>query len=104
MLYNEFSVPGRACRCSRRPSANFNPWTEAKVDHKNPDRGPMLIAYGQRGSRLAEGDQRGDLQETGEEQRRHRAGGDRGRGHGLTIGPNWRGVCDTALKFVQRFV
>ena len=27
-------------------AANFNPWSEAKVNHKNPDRGPMLIAYG----------------------------------------------------------
>ena len=26
--------------CFRRPTANLNPWTEAKVDTENPDRGP----------------------------------------------------------------
>ena len=25
-------------------SANLNPWTEAKVDTENPDRGPLLIS------------------------------------------------------------
>jgi len=24
-------------------TANLNPWTEAKVDSRNPDRGPLLI-------------------------------------------------------------
>ena len=45
-LYNEFSVPGSGVPLFQAASANFNPWTEAKVDHKNPDRGPLLIAYG----------------------------------------------------------
>jgi hypothetical protein len=27
-------------------TANLNPWTEVKVDHENPDRGPMLIIAG----------------------------------------------------------
>ena len=45
-LYNEFSVPGSGVPLFQAASANLNPWTEAKVDHKNPDRGPMLIVYG----------------------------------------------------------
>jgi non-heme chloroperoxidase len=28
-------------------AANLNPWTEAKVDTKNPERGPMLIVSGE---------------------------------------------------------
>jgi hypothetical protein len=28
-------------------TANFNPWTEAKVDTKNPDRGPLLLISGE---------------------------------------------------------
>jgi hypothetical protein len=28
-------------------AANLNPWTEAKVDTKNPDRGPLLIVAGE---------------------------------------------------------
>ena len=45
-LYNEFSVPGAGVPLFQAASANLNPWTEAKVDHKNPDRGPLLVAYG----------------------------------------------------------
>ena len=29
-------------------NANLNPWTEAKVDTKNPDRGPLLIIDGEK--------------------------------------------------------
>ena len=29
-------------------AANLNPWTEAKVDTKNPDRGPLLIISGEK--------------------------------------------------------
>ena len=29
-------------------AANLNPWTEAKVDTKNPERGPMLIISGEK--------------------------------------------------------
>jgi hypothetical protein len=28
--------------------SNLNPWTEAKVDTKNPDRGPLLILEGEK--------------------------------------------------------
>jgi non-heme chloroperoxidase len=28
--------------------SNLNPWTEAKVDTKNPDRGPLLILAGEK--------------------------------------------------------
>ena len=29
-------------------TANLNPWTEAKVKSKNPDRGPLLIIDGEK--------------------------------------------------------
>ena len=29
-------------------TANLNPWTEAKVDITNPDRGPLLIISGEK--------------------------------------------------------
>ena len=28
-------------------AANLNPWTEAKVDTENPERGPMLLISGE---------------------------------------------------------
>ena len=54
----------RASRCSRRPSANINPWSEAKVDTRNPDRGPMLIICGRLGPHGSLGDRERVLQET----------------------------------------
>src|SRR4051812_34872738 len=42
-LYENYSVPGSGTPLFQAASANLNPWTEAKVDSKNPDRGPMLI-------------------------------------------------------------
>src|SRR5919204_2759447 len=42
-LYETYSVPGPGKPIFQAATANFNPWTEAKVKTKNPDRGPLLI-------------------------------------------------------------
>src|SRR5204863_1400183 len=42
-LYEEYSVAGPGEPLFQAAAANVNPWSEAKVDTKNPDRGPMLI-------------------------------------------------------------
>jgi non-heme chloroperoxidase len=103
-LYNEFSVPGSGVPLFQAASANLNPWTEAKVDHKNADRGPLLIAYGTEDhvSPKAINDAIFKKQEKNE-------GVTElveidGQSHGLVINSGWRPVCDIALKFVQRFV
>jgi non-heme chloroperoxidase len=103
-LYNEFSVPGAGVPLFQAAAANFNPWSEAKVDHKNADRGPMPIAYG--------GEDHVSPKEINKaiyDKRKENKGVTElveieGASHGLTIGTGWRDVCDTALEFVQRFV
>src|SRR5207237_10495179 len=45
-LYKPFSVPTSGVPRFQAAAANLNPWTEAKVDTKNPDRGPLLIISG----------------------------------------------------------
>src|SRR5205823_8456029 len=47
-LYDTFAVPASGVPLFQAAAANFNPWTEAKVDSKNPDRGPLLIISGER--------------------------------------------------------
>src|SRR4029450_9428652 len=42
-LYLGYSVPGTGEVLFQAASANINPWTEARVDSTNPQRGPMLI-------------------------------------------------------------
>jgi pimeloyl-ACP methyl ester carboxylesterase len=46
-LYNEFAVPTPGAPLFQAATANLNPWTEAKVNSKNPERGPLLITSGE---------------------------------------------------------
>src|SRR5258708_31553971 len=46
-LHATFAVPGSGVTLFQAADANLNPWTEAKVDTKNPDRGPLLIIDGE---------------------------------------------------------
>src|SRR5438034_11062439 len=46
-LYEKFAVPAPGEPLFQAAAANLNPWTEAKVDTKNPVRGPMLIISGE---------------------------------------------------------
>src|SRR3981189_3144304 len=47
-LYDTFSVPASGAPLFQAAAANLNPWTEAKVDTKNPERGPLLIISGEK--------------------------------------------------------
>lgn len=47
-LYEKFSVPGSGAPIFQAATANINPFTEAKIDTKNPDRGPLLITSGEK--------------------------------------------------------
>ncbi len=42
-LYETYSVPGSGAMIFQAAMANLNPGTEAKVDTRNPERGPLLI-------------------------------------------------------------
>ena len=55
-LYDKFHVAGSGISLAQMGNANLNPWTEAKVDTKNPDRGPLLIIEGEKGPHRAVGD------------------------------------------------
>jgi non-heme chloroperoxidase len=95
-LYNTFAVPGSGVTVFQAATANLNPWTEAKVNSKNPDRGPLLIMDGENDN-------------TSFKRQRRNEGVTEivqvpGRGHSLTIDHGWREVADTALGFIQRFV
>jgi pimeloyl-ACP methyl ester carboxylesterase len=46
LLYETFAVPAAGAPLFQAAAANLNPWTEAKVDTENPERGPLLIISG----------------------------------------------------------
>jgi non-heme chloroperoxidase len=103
-LYETYSVPTSGVPLFQAATANLNPWTEAKVDTKNPDRGPLLIISGEQDHTVPWAIANASFQ-----QQEHNPGVTeiveiKGRGHALTIDHGWREVADTALAFVKRFV
>lgn len=103
-LYETFAVPAAGVPLFQAASANFNPWSEVKVDTRNPDRGPLLIVSGEKDHTVPWA-----IAEASFKQYGHNPGVTeivemKGRGHALTIDSGWREVCDTALNFVKRFV
>src|SRR5881392_4129340 len=47
-LYATFAVPASGVPLFQAATANLNPWTEAKVDIGNQERGPLLIISGEK--------------------------------------------------------
>ena len=103
-LYNGFSVPGSGAPLFQAAAANLNPWTEAKVDIENPDRGPLLFISGDKDHAAP----RAIANASYKKQQRNQGVTEivdvRNRGHALVIDSGWREVAETALAFVQRFV
>ena len=103
-LYETFAVPASGAPLFQAATANFNPWTEAKVNSENPDRGPLLIISGEKDHTVPWAIANASFKQQK---------GNKGvteiveipnRGHALTIDSGWREVADKALAFVQRFV
>jgi pimeloyl-ACP methyl ester carboxylesterase len=103
-LYDEFAVPGSGETVFQAAAANLNPWTEAKVDTRNPDRGPLLVISGERDHTVpwavANASYKLEKRNAGVTEIVEM----KGRGHSLTIDNGWSEVADTALAFIQRFV
>ncbi len=102
-LYDEFHVAGSAAALMQMANANLNPWTEAKLDTKNPDRGPLLIIDGEKDHTVPWAIANASYKR----QRRNEAVTEikqiPNRGHSLTIDSGWQEVAETALAFVKRF-
>ena len=103
-LYDEFHVAAPAVALIQMANANVNPWTEAKVDTKNPARGPLLIIDGEKDHTVPWA-----IANASYKRQRRNPGVTEieaipNRGHSLTIDSGWREVADTALDFVKRFV
>jgi non-heme chloroperoxidase len=101
-LYETYAVPASGEPLFQAASANLNPWTEAKVDTKNPKRGPMLIISGEKDHTVPWAIANASFKR----QRKNKSATEiveiKDRGHALTIDSGWREVADTALAFVQK--
>ncbi len=104
-LYATYAVPASGVTLFQAAAANLNPWTEAKVDSENPERGPLLFISGEKDNTVPWAITNASFKQ---QQKHNRAVTEiveiKGRGHSLTIDSGWREVADTALAFVKRFV
>jgi non-heme chloroperoxidase len=103
-LYDTYHVAGSGIALAQMGNANLNPWTESKVDTKNPDRGPLLIIDGEKDHTVPWA-----IANAAYKRQRRNPGVTEivkmpNRGHSLTIDHGWREVAQTALDFVKRFV
>jgi pimeloyl-ACP methyl ester carboxylesterase len=102
-LYDAFAVPAPGAPLFQAATANFNPWTEAKVDHKNPERGPLLIISGEKDHTVPWAIAKASFKKQKKNKGVTEIVEISGRGHALTIDSGWREVADKALEFVRRF-
>jgi pimeloyl-ACP methyl ester carboxylesterase len=102
-LYETFAVPAPGLPVFQAAAANFNPWTEAKVDTDNPDRGPLLLISGERDHTVPWAVTNAAYKRQQRNKNVTEIVEIPGRGHSLTIDDGWRDVAGAALAFVQRF-
>ena len=102
-LYETYSVPGSGVPLFQAASANLNPWTEAKVDTKNPERGPLLIVVGTDDNTVPPAIAKAAFKRQKGNESVTEYVEIPGRGHALVIDSGWREVAETALAFVRRF-
>jgi pimeloyl-ACP methyl ester carboxylesterase len=103
-LYDAFHIAGSGIALAQMGNANLNPWTEAKVNTNNPDRGPLLIIDGEKDHTVPWA-----IAHAAYKRQRSNPGVTEiiripNRGHALTIDHGWREVAQTALDFVKCFV
>jgi pimeloyl-ACP methyl ester carboxylesterase len=103
-LYDTYHVAAPGVALMQMANANLNPFTEAKVDTKNPERGPLLIIEGDDDHTvhpaIAKAAYKRQKPNDGVTELKTIPN----RGHALTIDSGWREVAQTALDFVKRFV
>ncbi len=103
-LYDTFAVPASGVPLFQAATANLNPWTEAKVDTENPERGPLLIISGEKDNTVPWAIANASFKKQERNQAVTEIVEMPNRGHALVIDSGWREVADTALTFVRRFV
>jgi pimeloyl-ACP methyl ester carboxylesterase len=102
-LYDAYHVAAPGVALWQMADANINPFTDAKVDTRNPDRGPLLIIEGAKDHTVPPA-----IANAAYKRQKHNGSVTEiatipNRGHALTIDSGWREVAQTALDFVGRF-
>ncbi|WP_420312695.1 alpha/beta hydrolase [Streptomyces sp. YS-B37] len=102
-LYETYAVPAPGAPLFQAATANLNPWTEAKVDTENPDRGPLLIISGEKDHTVPWSIANASYKKQQHNKNVTEITEIKDRGHALIIDHGWQEVADTALSFVRRY-
>ena len=101
-LYAAYPVPGSGLPLFQAATANLNPSTEASVDSRRPDRGPLLVVSGEKDNTVPPAIANASYKK----QKRNAAVTEiveiPGRGHSLVIDNGWPDVADVALAFLAK--
>ena len=103
-LYEMCAVPAPGAPLFQAATANLNPWTEARVDTRNPERGPLLIISGELDNTVPWA-----IAHASFKQQEKNPGVTEiieipARGNSLPIDHGWREVDATALTFIGKYV
>jgi pimeloyl-ACP methyl ester carboxylesterase len=102
-LYDTYHVPASGVPLFQAAAANLNPFSETKVNTRNPDRGPLLIISGAKDNTVPHAITNASFKL----QKRNVSPTELveipNRGHSLTIDSGWRQVAQTALDFASRY-
>ncbi|GAA3674793.1 alpha/beta fold hydrolase [Arthrobacter ginkgonis] len=101
-LYDTFHVATSGIPLFEAATANINPFTGAKVDTKNPQRGPLQIVAGEKDRTVPWAISNASYKR----QIRNPAPTEiiemKDRGHSLILDHGWKEVADTVLEFFNR--
>jgi pimeloyl-ACP methyl ester carboxylesterase len=103
-LHATFAVPAAGAPLFQAAIANFNPWTEVKVDTRNPERGPLLITSGDRDHVVPWAVCNATFKRQKANAGTTEIAKIADRGHSLTIDHGWPEVARIALDFCRRFI
>jgi non-heme chloroperoxidase len=101
-LYERYCVPAPGRPLFQAVASNLNPATEAAIDYRSDERGPLLVIEGGEDNTIPWA----IANATFKLQQRNPAVTEihkiPGRGHSLTIDSGWNGVAEVALEFLSR--
>jgi pimeloyl-ACP methyl ester carboxylesterase len=102
-LFDTYAVAAPGAPLFQSATANLNPWTEAQVDTKNPERGPLLLISGEHDNTVPWA-----ITHASYKQQEKNLGVTEikeipDRGHSLTIDHGWREVAEVALAFIAQY-
>jgi len=101
ILYERDSVPAPGMTLFQMAFANLNPRSEARVDTKRLDRGPLLVVSGERDHTVPWKMAHASYQRSKRNPNPTRFVQAVGRGHSLTIDHGWQEIAEYALQFLD---